>query len=302
MAQGKTPVALRAARLVRGFGARSGARACWLLLQKVLSPQSAGDPCQLRIPGVPHPIWLRPATSDFDVVEQIFLRREYDFTEWAAHHEAIEKAYAECLDDGNVPIIVDCGANIGCASIWFSQRYPEAVIYAVEPEPRNFALLSRNVIDYRNIIPIQAAISDRVGRISLHNPTDEPWACQTEEDARGAIAAVTIADLLAQRPNGTPLIVKVDIEGHETALFRSNTAWALATPLVVFEMHDWLFHWRGTGDAMFRCLTRGRRDYLVRGENIFAFSHPRSVHGVITPTDDAATDDQREPVARGRAR
>jgi hypothetical protein len=70
------------------------------------------------------------------------------------------------------------------------------------------------------------------------------------------------------------LIVKVDIEGYETSLFRSNTAWAAQTPLVVFEMHDWLFHWRGTGDAIFRRLTQRPRDYLVRGENIFSFAHP----------------------------
>jgi FkbM family methyltransferase len=302
MALGKTPLALRAARLVRCFGVRSGARACGLLLRKEFSPNSAVGPRQLRIPGVPNPIWLRAATSDFDVMEQIFLRREYDFSEWTAHHAAIEKAYADCLDDGRVPIIVDCGANIGCASIWFSLRYPDAVVCAVEPEPGNFAMLSRNVIDYRNIVPIQAAISDRAGKISLRNPADEPWACQTEEDAHGSIPAVTISDLLAQRPNGAILVVKVDIEGYETALFRSNTAWADETPLVVFEMHDWLFHWRGTGDAMFRCLTRRRRDYLVRGENIFAFSHPRSIHAVMTPDDDAASDDARAPVARGGAR
>ena len=302
MAQKKPPLALRAVRLVRGLGIRSGTRACYLLLRKELARKSTGAPHQLRVPGVPHPIWLREATSDFDVMEQIFLRREYDFSEWTAHHAAIEKAYADCLAERNVPIIVDCGANIGCASIWFALRYPEAVIYAVEPEPRNFAMLSRNVVDYRNIVPIQAAISDRVARVSLRNPTDEPWACQTEEDAQGAIAAVTISDLVAQRPNGTPLIVKVDIEGHETALFRSNTAWAQSTPLVVFEMHDWLFHWRGTGDAMFRCLTRRRRDYLVRGENIFAFAHPPSVRAVMAPDDETTADHQLAPAARGYAR
>jgi FkbM family methyltransferase len=302
MARKKPPLALRAARLMRGLGARSGSRACYLLLRKELAPQTGGASRHLRIPGAPHPIWLRAATSDFDVMEQIFVRREYDFTEWPAHHAAIDTAYADCLSEGKVPIIVDCGANIGCASIWFALQYPEAVIYAVEPEPRNFAMLSRNVVDYRNIVPIQAAISDRTARVSLHNPTDEPWACQTEEDANGSIAAVTISNLLAQRPNGAPLIVKIDIEGHETALFRSNTAWAQSAPLVVFEMHDWLFHWRGTGDAMFRCLTRRRRDYLVRGENIFAFAHPRSVRAVMAPDDHTAADARMVPVARGHAR
>lgn len=302
MSPKKPLLASRAVSLLRGLGVRSGTRACYLLLRKERTRPSDRAPRELRVPGVPHPVWLREATDDLDMMERIFVRREYDFSEWTAHHAVIEMAYADCLARRNVPIIVDCGANIGCASIWFTLRYPEAVIYAVEPEPRKFAMLSRNVVDYRNIVPIQAAISDRATRISLRNPIDEPWARQTGEDAQGATAAVTISDLVAQRPNSVPLIVKVDIEGHETDLFRSNTAWAESTPLVVFEMHDWLFHWRGTGDAMLRCLTRRRRDYLVRGENIFAFAHPQSVRAVMPPDERAAAGDPSAPAARGYGR
>jgi FkbM family methyltransferase len=173
-----------------------------------------------------------------------------------------------------VPVIIDCGANISLGQHLFASRYPRAVVYAVEPEPGNFAMLRRNVAACANVTPIQAGISDRMTRVALRNPADEPWACQTEEDAQGGVETVTIPDLLAETPNAAPLIVKVDIEGYETSLFRSNTAWAMETPLVVFEMHDRLFAWRGTGDAMRRFPTRQPRDYRVRGENICAFAHP----------------------------
>jgi FkbM family methyltransferase len=273
----RTPLPLRTVRLLRGLGASSGLRACWLLVRKELMRDRDGPPRSMRVPAVPQPIWLREATSDFEIMEQIFLRREYDFAAWPAHHTMIEQTYAELLDAGKQPVIVDCGANIGFASIWFALRYPRALVYAIEPEPRNFAMLGRNTAPYANIMPIQAGISDRVTRVALRNPAGEPWACQTEEDAQGGVETVTIPDLLAASPMGAPLIIKVDIEGYETSLFRSNTAWAEETPLVVFEMHDWLFAWRGTGDAMLRCLTRRPRDYLVRGENIFSFAHPRPV-------------------------
>jgi FkbM family methyltransferase len=292
-----TPFPLRAVRLLRGLGLRSGSRACWLLVRKELMRGRAGPPRSMRVRAVPQPIWLREGTSDFEIVEQIFLRREYDFTEWPAHHAMIQQAYAELLAAGRKPVIVDCGANIGLASIWFALRYPRAIVYAVEPEPANFAMLRRNAAPYANIVPIQAGISDRVTRVALHNPAGEPWACQTEEDAQGGVATVTIADLLAASPSAAPLVVKVDIEGYETSLFRSNTAWADATPLVVFEMHDWLFAWRGTGDAMLRCLTRQPRDYLVRGENIFSFAHPRPL--VTEPVELAPAE---APVARAERR
>jgi FkbM family methyltransferase len=259
---------------MRRLGARSGMRACYLLASAAVNRGTVGKPIQLFIRDAPQPIWLRKGTSDFDVMEQVFVHREYDFTGWPSHHAMIQRAYAELLGAGKVPVVVDCGANIGFASIWFALRYPRAIVYAVEPEQRNFAMLSRNVATYANIMPIQAGISDRVTRVSLRNPQDEPWACQTEEVENGDIETVTIPDLLARAPNSAPLIAKIDIEGYETSLFRSNTAWADRTPLVVFEMHDWLFAWRGTGDATLRCLTRHPRDYLIRGENVFAFAHP----------------------------
>jgi FkbM family methyltransferase len=271
----RTPFLLRTVRLVRGLGLRSGLRACNLLVRKELMCGRGGPPSAMRVPGVAQPIWLREGTSDFEIMEQIFLRREYDFAHWPAHHAMIAEAYADILNAGQVPVIVDCGANIGFASIWFAQMFPGAKVYAVEPEPGNFAMLERNVAPYANVTPIRAGISDRVTRVSLRNPGDEPWACQTEENETGGTETVTIPDLLATLPNSAPLIVKIDIEGYETSLFRSNTAWADETPLVVFEMHDWLFAWRGTGDAMLRCLTRRPRDYLVRGENIFSFAHPQ---------------------------
>jgi hypothetical protein len=81
---------------------------------------------------------------------------------------------------------------------------------------------------------------------------------------------------LNHEPNSVPLIVKVDIEGSEVQLFRSNLEWVEQTPLIVFELHDWLGGWRGTGHAVFSCLSTHRRDYMQRGENMFSFGHRAS--------------------------
>jgi len=271
----REPFLRRSSRLLRRLGARSGLRACYLLARNKLPARDPNPPPrQMRIPQAPHAIWLRPGTSDFETMEQVFVHREYDFAMWPSHHAMIERTYAALLETGKLPVIVDCGANIGYTSIWFALRFPRAIVYAIEPEPQNFMMLCRNVSAYANVKPVQAGISDRVTRLSLRNPDGEPWACQTVDDEQGSVATVTVPDLLDRLPNCVPLIVKVDIEGYETSLFRSNTAWAAQTPLVVFEMHDWLFHWRGTGDAIFRCLTQRPRDYLMRGESVFSFAHP----------------------------
>ncbi|RPI02078.1 MAG: FkbM family methyltransferase, partial [Zetaproteobacteria bacterium] len=43
------------------------------------------------------------------------------------------------------PLILDCGANIGMATLYFTWRYPRAEVHAFEPDPDTFALLKRNV-------------------------------------------------------------------------------------------------------------------------------------------------------------
>ena len=55
-------------------------------------------------------------------------------------------------------IVLDAGANIGASAIYFARRYPNARIFALEPEQENYDLLLRNTHRYHNIIPIKAAL------------------------------------------------------------------------------------------------------------------------------------------------
>ncbi|HAC14678.1 MAG TPA: hypothetical protein DCE78_01855 [Bacteroidetes bacterium] len=42
------------------------------------------------------------------------------------------------------PVIVDCGANIGFASLYFSEKYPNAKIIAFEPNPSSVMYFNKN--------------------------------------------------------------------------------------------------------------------------------------------------------------
>jgi hypothetical protein len=131
----------------------------------------------------------------------------------------------------------------------------------------------RNCANVTNLVPVRAAISDRKTNILLFNVSDEPWAWETHEDSSGAASTLTVSDIISQNESGIPFIVKVNIEGYEVELFRSNLDWVSQTALVVYESHDRLFHWRGTAHAIQSVLCRQPRDYLQRSWNTFAFSH-----------------------------
>jgi FkbM family methyltransferase len=227
---------------------------------------------EMVLRGVSRPVWMRPGVSDWIVMERIFLDLEYDPLS-PPHEAAMDRLQAAILARGKTPLVIDCGANIGLSAIWFAERYPQARIIALEPEPGNFAILEKNAANFPNILARCAAVSDRMSRVSLANSTDRPWSWQTREAEAGEVPAVTLQHIVAGERDAVLMAVKVDIEGFEVNLLRSATAWLEDLPLLVFEMHDWKQAWSGSGHAFFSALARQRRDYLVRGENIFAYAH-----------------------------
>jgi FkbM family methyltransferase len=282
----------RLIKSIRTFGLRNGIAVFWPYLTHRLIKPWRWTQRSIAVRGIPAPVSLRPGVSDWIVLERIFMDEEYDPIS-ATHDAAIRAAYDMLLADGKIPLIIDCGANIGLSAIWFARRFPHAAVLAVEPEPGNVAVLRANAARVPNITAIAAAISDRCCRVTLASSDNVPWAWRTSEAATdgapdGAINTVTIPDLIARNPDYRPLIVKIDIEGAETSLLRSNTAWLADTRLVIFEMHDWMSAWGGSGHAFFSTLSRQPRDYLIRGENIFAYHHATGATAQNIFADDVA--------------
>jgi FkbM family methyltransferase len=227
---------------------------------------------RVRLRNVSYPVWIRPGVSDWIVMERIFLDREYDPLS-QQHDRAMDRLQQALVAAGKRPLIIDCGANIGLSSVWLSERFTDATVIAVEPEPANFEILSLTAKSFPNIVPVNAAISDRMSRVELSNDGDVPWAWKTEENEAGGIAAVTIPHLVGLDDSYVLMAVKVDIEGFEVSLFRDGAGWVDDLPLLIFEMHDWMHPFSGSGHAFLSTLSRRRRDYLIQGENLFSYSH-----------------------------
>jgi len=262
----------RSVAIYRMFGLRY---ASWLLLRPDRMPLT-----QVRLPGVLASLWVRPQGSDLDVAVQIFLTRDYDLDWCAPYKRHIEGVCERIRAAGDVPLIIDAGANIGASTLWFSLNYPDCRIFAVEPDRGNFETLARNTERQVNVTRFHAGLWDRSASLSVVSDHDDSWGRRVGEEAGpdAAIASVTIPELLEHEPRLRPLIVKIDIEGAETAVFRSNTEWVDKVPLLIFGPHDnlwqWLGTWQSTGHAFFAALARRRREYLFHGENVFAFLHP----------------------------
>ena len=255
------------------YGASAGLR----LMARLELAHRAKGLSSVEIPGLKNPTWLRPRTSDVETLIQVFVLAEYDVF-GTRQYAWLSNRYEEIVSGGGRPLIIDCGANIGLSAIWFSSRYPKAEIVAVEPDDGNLAVMRRNLAHYPNVRIVQGGVWDASCRLSVINPDAQPWAYITERGESGGIAAYTIDELSEGRPI---FIAKIDIEGSEQALFRSNDAWIGRTDMVVIELHDWRFPGRRTSANFFKRIAREDFEFLSTPQNLFFFLYrERSIRPV----------------------
>jgi FkbM family methyltransferase len=170
-------------------------------------------------------------------------------------------------------VIVDAGANIGLASLFYANKYPEATIVAIEPEASNFEILKKNIAPYSNVIPVHSALWGRNDRITLTNPGLGCWGFQTFDEAERDIAkssekvpAITVEKLMADHRINYIDILKVDIEGSEKEVFESPSLWIENVGVIVIELHDKLR--TGCGRSVYLA-TQGFEFEWRRGETVF---------------------------------
>jgi FkbM family methyltransferase len=203
-----------------------------------------------------HPIYLRRGASDFPTFESVLQQRCYD------------------INYGFSPeIIFDCGANIGLTTIFYANRFPNAKIIAVEPEPANFELLKKNTASYPNVRLYQAGLWNKTTSLKVENKGYGAWGfmvSETPDGTPGAIQAVTISDLMRQQQCEKIDILKIDIEGSEKELFENNyDAWLPKVKTLVIELHDRMRE--GAALSFFKALTKYNFRLDIKGENIVCF-------------------------------
>ncbi len=167
---------------------------------------------------------------------------------WGLFREIFVREYYRPLIPFDAsPRIVDLGANIGMASLYFVSRWPMARIEAYEPNPASFELLGKNLQPDRfpqaEIILHQAALSTGVATADFTVPEGNPTSvCAglstgASEDAPGSRISVPTADAaeVFSRPAD---LVKLDIEGHEYDVLEHALPHSSCIRSMVVEFHD----------------------------------------------------------------
>lgn len=182
---------------------------------------------------VPTRFYLRRGTTDLIAYHKVFGKSEYDF-------EGLE----------SVSNVIDAGANIGCSAVFFALKYPNANIYALEPERHNLELLHLNIKPYGRIHVIDAALANSQGCFALDVSTESDAhsirkASSTLNIVASAqhfeahmIETVTISSLMLDKAIPRVDLLKIDIEGGEVDVLDGKASWIACVGAIAIEPHS----------------------------------------------------------------
>jgi FkbM family methyltransferase len=202
-------------------------------------------------------IQLRQGTSDFSVFRQIAMNGEYD------------------IDIPIQPkIIIDAGANIGLASLYFHARFPLATIYSLEPDPGNYRALAEQTRNVSLIKPFPYALWGKTKKLALFAGGVDAWGIQVREaeaDELSSVSGIDLSTFMIDQNIETIDLLKIDIEGAEVELFQGEYSyWLPRTKVIIIELHETI---RPGAEQIFYSAIQSIRHKVQRsGENMVIFN------------------------------
>ena len=166
---------------------------------------------------------VRATGGDYWTISEIFFNGQY------------------VLPDGesdDVKTVVDTGANVGYAALWFLKEYPQCRVTAFEPLPAHVDQIEKHLTGN--------GLRDRVTVIAAAASTEEGTAVFQDAgpesrpvDDGGEGVQVRLVDWFEHLPSGTIDILKMDIEGGEIPLLDDPRFEEVAarTRIVALEWH-----------------------------------------------------------------
>jgi len=167
------------------------------------------------------------------------------------------------------PIVLDVGANIGNHALDFA-RYA-AHVYALEPVPFTFDLLSQNVSqnNLANVHCINKALSNKRGYETIYLTSRKNFGASSFD-----LRSKTAVPIRVSLETGDELVnqlglrkvdfIKIDVEGHELSVLQGLTGTITNhRPLVMMEWKDPLSIKRINDADIFRILFEEHRVHVL---------------------------------------
>ena len=154
------------------------------------------------------------------------------------------KSYTRLPYIEDVKTVLDVGANIGAATLYFAANYPQARILAFEPDPQSYELLWRNVQGMQRISIFQFGLADVDKMAPLYRGLADPvtnslGASPDASTHSDLLVSLRAADAVLIEEKITAIdILKLDTEGAEPAILRCLAACLPNIAVIYVEFHS----------------------------------------------------------------
>jgi FkbM family methyltransferase len=153
------------------------------------------------------------------------------------------EVYCAFPDLAPVDVIVDIGANVGAATVFFKKTYPNAAIYSFEPGPEPFDLLQSNTSYYRDIHCINYGLFDIDATVKLYIGKNDHVTTSiyqnnlvtSEFNEKKLRKASLLFETLGIKSID---ILKIDTEGCEVNILRNMVSYLTAVKVMYVEYHS----------------------------------------------------------------
>ncbi|OGM27080.1 hypothetical protein A2962_03185 [Candidatus Woesebacteria bacterium RIFCSPLOWO2_01_FULL_39_61] len=173
-----------------------------------------------------------------EIFKDIFILKEYDFVSRKAN-----------------PKIIDCGSHIGLGVLFFKKIYPKAEITAIEPNPKNFRILSQNISqnNLKKIKLVNAAVTRAGSRVIFYRSKQATNVFAREMNlwswgdfVKGAmnknlinyealeVPSLRLSSLITKQID----FLKIDIEGSESEVLSEIKDKLYLVKKLVIEFHN----------------------------------------------------------------
>jgi len=160
---------------------------------------------------------------------------------------AFSGTFREVLSEGvyEFPVkraktIVDLGANIGLATIFFKDKYPNAEVICVEPAKENLDFLYKNTCHFEKVRVERKPIWSEEKELNFTSGDCSPTDYFGTGKGGEKYTSITMPKLMKVYGLEEIDILKIDIEGGEIPLLTDNNDWLLKVDNIFMEIHSML--------------------------------------------------------------
>lgn len=154
---------------------------------------------------------------------------------WQARQIFINRLYDVKISTDS-PVIVDCGAHIGLATLFFGHRFPSARIHAFEADPAIAETLSLNVASFglSGVTVHHRAAWTHEGTVRFSASGDDAGYVAAGAATGKDISTTRLRDLVEGRDVD---LLKLDIEGSEFAVLEDCDGALAGVHSLIVEVH-----------------------------------------------------------------